>query len=69
MLTWVWKLYVSFATAPLLLLRYICNRAAPRGRIVTTAQVTRQTRYSNTTCLLTPLAYCTRTRRISLGWH
>lgn len=47
--TWVWKLYVSFATAPLLPLRYICNRpAAPRGQIVTTAQVTRQTRYSNT---------------------
>lgn len=47
--TWVWKLYVSFATAPLLPLRYTCNRpAAPRGQIVTTAQVTRQTRYSNT---------------------
>lgn len=30
--TWVWKLYVSFATGLLLLLRYICNRTAPRGR-------------------------------------
>lgn len=47
--TWVWKLYVSFAAAPLLPLRYICHRAAAtRGQIVTTAQVTRQTRYSNT---------------------
>jgi len=55
--TWVGKLYVSFATAPLLPLRYICNRTAPRGQIVTTAQVTRQTRYKQHTCLLTPLAY------------
>ncbi|KAM0701818.1 hypothetical protein Q7P35_010727 [Cladosporium inversicolor] len=31
--------------------------AATRGQIVTTAQVTRQTRYSNTLVCQTPLAY------------
>ena len=47
----------------------VCDRAAPRGQIVTTAQVSRPTRYRNATCLPTPPAYCTRTKRIFLGWH
>jgi hypothetical protein len=55
--TWVWKLYFSFATGLLLLLRYICNRTATPWTAVTTDGTGHSPdTLQQHTCLPTPLA-------------